>query len=157
MLWPLYQRLQEWLSIVCMPDIQRLDNRLSELSKILGKDETLIQKHQRLYSKKGQEMAKAIRDFRSEWFKMSYTENINQQLKGQVPAPKTESLFHVTRSLMPECDRIASSILQEGLMMSQTGQSILQDLVALCNQADKEVYRPDERPIMACFQFVLSV
>lgn len=57
-----------------------------------------------------------------------------------------QTFFAHVRGLMPERDRLASSLFQPVAPRSIEGRRALEDLIALCKQDSRIIYRPALRP-----------
>ncbi len=54
--------------------------------------------------------------------------------------------FHRTRCLMPERDRLASSLFLVAPIRSDEGRAVLRDMIALCQQKTEVAFRPGLEP-----------
>jgi len=111
-----------------------------ELTALRGrKDGESISHRKTLYAKNRKLEENEIRKWR-----MTQT---NQDGSKDTPSPcYHRSIFDRVRFLMPERDHLATSLFETAALRSPLGLSVLQDMVALCEQGTEVEFRPELEP-----------
>ncbi|KAL8296236.1 hypothetical protein RB600_001635 [Gaeumannomyces tritici] len=121
------------------PEFTKIEKELATLRRRPDRDST--SRRRRLYEEKRKLVVRELR----EWQKVQPHHSGMTEEEKALPCYH-RSIFNRVRFLMPERDRLASSLFETGTLRSPVGLQALRDMIALC-EADAEVkFRPGLEP-----------
>lgn len=132
----------------CRPDILALDEEIESLNReiqtcSIAKDMQSQRARRRgLYERRRQLTVDELKQCR----KIQPRKLTSQNAHETCLEDHRRTFFAHVRGLLPERDRLASSLFQSVALRSAEGRSALHDLVALCKQDCQTIYRPSLRP-----------
>jgi hypothetical protein len=115
------------------PEFRRLEGQITTLEG--ARDKESVRSRKALYNERRRLEDKELRD----WQK-------RQPIKYDDPPGYHRAIFDRARFMMPERDRLASSLFQVDTLRSSTGLAVLRDLIALYQRRSEVKYRPGLEP-----------
>ncbi|KAL8396616.1 hypothetical protein RB594_003623 [Gaeumannomyces avenae] len=121
------------------PEITAIEEELATLRRRRGPDAT--SRRRQLYTEKRKLADRELRQWRkTQSHRPSTTKEEND------PPCYHRSIFNRTKFLMPERDRLASSLFETDTLRSPTGLGALRDMIALCEANAEVEFRPGLEP-----------